>query len=66
MSRQGLVRRAPSAEDGRGAVAIITDEGKALRRRMAPVYVAEVHALLGKHFSEEDLARLDDYLGRLI
>ena len=66
MSRQGLVRRAPSTEDGRGAVAIITDEGKALRRRMAPVYAAAVHDLFGRHFAEEDLARLDEYLGRLI
>jgi DNA-binding MarR family transcriptional regulator len=38
LEREGLVRREAVPGDGRGAYAVITDEGIALLRRMWPVY----------------------------
>ena len=46
MEHAGLVERRSSPEDGRGVVAMMTDEGLGLLERMAPVHVEGVRAHL--------------------
>jgi DNA-binding MarR family transcriptional regulator len=61
----GHVARAASEEDGRGQVLTITKSGRALRRRMWPVYAAAIEAVIGSHLSETEASTLGDLLGRL-
>jgi DNA-binding MarR family transcriptional regulator len=61
----GHVARTASEEDGRGQILTITKSGRALRRRMWPVYAAAIEAAIGSHLSETEATMLGDLLGRL-
>lgn len=52
LEQEGLVTRARSAEDGRAAYVTITDEGRALRKRMWKVYQAAVAELFLPQFDD--------------
>ncbi len=65
MAAAGLVAKAPSAEDGRGLVLTITAAGRALRRRMWPVYAAAIEEAVGRHFTDSEAGSLAILLGRL-
>jgi DNA-binding MarR family transcriptional regulator len=58
MEHAGLVERTTSAEDGRGVVCAMTDEGYALLETMAPVHVNGVRDYLVDLASEEDFEAL--------
>jgi DNA-binding MarR family transcriptional regulator len=62
----GYLERRACEEDGRGHRLIITGAGKAIRRRMWPVYSHAIQAALGERLSAQEAAALDDLLGRLI
>ena len=47
MESEGLIRRERCEEDRRGAYCVLTAAGRALRRRMWPVYKAEVDSCFG-------------------
>jgi DNA-binding MarR family transcriptional regulator len=65
MEAENLVERQPVADDARGAAIAITEKGRALRRRMWPVY----EAAIGRHFADrlslDEIARLDRMLAKL-
>lgn len=61
----GHVARSASEEDGRGQILTITKSGRAMRRRMWPVYSDAIAAAVGSHLSEAEAATLGDLLGRL-
>lgn len=61
----GHVARSASEEDGRGQILTITKSGRALRRRMWPVYSAAIAAAVGSHLSEAEATTLGELLGRL-
>jgi DNA-binding MarR family transcriptional regulator len=61
----GYVTRAASEADGRGQVLTITRAGRAMRRRIWPVYAAAIEEAVGRRLSAQDAARLADLLGRL-
>lgn len=65
MERDGLVARLPCPEDGRGAIAVITDAGKEMRSRMWPAYAAAIDRHFAQHFTRTELAQLGNLLGRL-
>lgn len=65
LAAAGYVARAASAEDGRGQVLTITREGRAMRKRMWPVYAAAIEEAVGRHLSSAEAATLADLLGRL-
>jgi DNA-binding MarR family transcriptional regulator len=48
----GLVQRERSEEDRRGAYAVLTAEGKAMRRRMWPVYAQGIKELFADRITE--------------
>ncbi len=47
MESEGLIRREACEEDRRGAYCVLTPAGRALRRRMWPVYKAEIDGCFG-------------------
>jgi DNA-binding MarR family transcriptional regulator len=66
MERAGYVERQTCAEDGRGQIVAITPAGKAMRRRMWPVYAAAIQDAFGQHLTAKQAESLDALLGALI
>ncbi|MGA4508407.1 MarR family winged helix-turn-helix transcriptional regulator [Propionibacteriaceae bacterium G1746] len=58
MERDGLVSRTPAADDGRGVVAILTDEGFALLVAAAPTHVQSVRDIFVDVVAPDDYAAL--------
>jgi len=65
LAAAGYVERTASEEDGRGQVLTITRAGRAIRRRIWPVYAAAIEEAVGCHLSDRDATTLGDLLGRL-
>ena len=65
MEAKGLVRREPCVEDGRGALVVVTDKGRALKQRMWPIYAKAIGARFSERFAEAELAALVQLLGKL-
>lgn len=61
----GYIARSASEEDGRGQRLTLTESGRAIRRRMWPVYADAIAAAVGSRLSESEAATLGDLLGRL-
>jgi DNA-binding MarR family transcriptional regulator len=66
MEKAGYVQRQACTEDGRGQIVAITPAGKAMRRRMWPIYAAAIQHAFGRHLSEQQAKNLDALLGTLI
>ena len=62
----GLVQRARAEEDRRGAFAVVTAEGRALRKKMWPVYAAGIKELFEDHLTERDATQMEDILRRIL
>jgi DNA-binding MarR family transcriptional regulator len=60
---RGLVKVAPSPEDGRVSIAHITPKGTELIERIAPEHVSEVRRLIFDHLEPGQVAALADALG---
>ncbi len=65
LEAQGHVARAASEDDGRGHVLAITAKGRAMRRKIWPVYAAAIEAAVGAHLSPTEARALGDLLERL-
>lgn len=66
LANAGHVIRKASAEDGRGHVLTLTASGRALRRRMWPVYAGAIEEAVGQHLSDTDAKTLGGLLARLV
>ena len=66
MEKAGYVARHACADDGRGQIVAITPAGKAVRRRMWPVYAAAIEEALGRRLSKAEAKTLDALLGALL
>lgn len=66
VERAGYVERRACQDDGRGQLIVITDTGKAMRRKMWPVYARAIEGAMGQHLSAKQTAALDRLLGLLI
>jgi DNA-binding MarR family transcriptional regulator len=58
LESRGWAARAACAEDGRGQVARLTDDGRAMLERTAPGHVAEVRRLVFDRLAPEQVAQL--------
>jgi DNA-binding MarR family transcriptional regulator len=58
LESRGWVRRGTCPEDGRGQVAGLTEEGRAVLARTAPGHVAEVRRLVFDRLTPEQVAQL--------
>ncbi|SFP87091.1 transcriptional regulator, MarR family [Geodermatophilus dictyosporus] len=65
LEERGWVRREVCAEDGRGLLAVLTDEGFAALEAAAPVHVESVRTHLFDQLSPEQVAALED-IGRTL
>ena len=66
IDQAGYVERRACADDGRGQLIAITDRGKAIRRKMWPIYARAIQSAVGEHLSTAQADALDVLLGRLI
>ena len=66
MQAAGLVARCGCPEDGRGQVVALTDAGRAMLQRMAPVHAAAVQRALGARLSAQEAEALASLLGKLV
>ena len=62
----GLVERERAEEDRRGAFAVVTAEGRALRKKMWPIYAAAIKELFEDHISEREATQMGDILRRIL
>src|SRR5215831_18512479 len=66
IERAGFLERRACKEDGRGQLVAITERGKAIRRKMWPIYAQAVQATVGRRLSAKQAKTLDILLGLLI
>jgi len=62
----GLVARRQTREDGRGACAVLTDKGRALRRRMWAVYQPAIAKLFNRHLGTTQHGQMQAVLRRVL
>ena len=65
-SLAAAVERRACVDDGRGQLIGITDRGRAIRRKMWPIYARAIQSAVGEHLSAAQADALDALLGRLI
>ncbi|WP_293868436.1 MarR family transcriptional regulator [uncultured Alsobacter sp.] len=66
MERDGLVRREACPSDGRGQWVALTQDGRALRERMWPVYRDAIGAHVGAKLDKAEAATLARLLAKLL
>jgi DNA-binding MarR family transcriptional regulator len=62
----GLVAREDCAEDGRGYDLVLTRAGRAMRRKMWPVYEAEIERVFSRHVTADEARTIGEALGRAV
>jgi DNA-binding MarR family transcriptional regulator len=60
LEKDGLVGREGCASDGRGSLAVLTDEGMAAVERAAPGHVETVRAALFDHLTPEQVRQVEE------
>ena len=66
LCQAGYVERKPCENDARGQVLVITDAGKALRKKMWPVYLESIQRHIGAHLSVDEARALCALLVRVV
>ena len=66
IEHEGYIEREACLDDGRGRIVHITEKGKAMRRKMWPIYAHAIETVVGRSLNSEQLAALDGALGSLI
>jgi DNA-binding MarR family transcriptional regulator len=66
MEKEGLIARERCEEDKRGAYCVLTTAGRALRRRMWPVYKGRIDECFGDHVTVEEARALAATLEKII
>jgi DNA-binding MarR family transcriptional regulator len=62
----GLVAREECTEDGRGYDLVLTRAGRAMRRKMWPVYEAEIERVFSRHVTADEARAIGEALGRAV
>lgn len=62
----GYTVRRSAEDDGRGYRVAITDEGRAIRRAMWPVYAQAIEESFARHLTGGDVERLSEILGKIV
>ena len=66
MERAGYVEKRAFDGDGRGHTVSITKAGRAIRKKMWPVYANAIEEAVGQHLSDEQAGTLGDLLGNIL
>jgi DNA-binding MarR family transcriptional regulator len=62
----GLIERQDCPEDRRGYDLLLTRAGRAMRKKMWPVYEARIKELFSSHLSVEEARVIGEALGRAV
>jgi DNA-binding MarR family transcriptional regulator len=62
----GLIRRVDTTHDRRGYDCVITRAGLVMRKKMWPIYKAEIERLFSRHITIDEARTLGDALGRAV
>ena len=65
LENEGLITRKPCEEDRRGAWCVITQAGRALRKRMWPIYEAQVNTCFSDLITREEAIAMDGALEKV-
>lgn len=65
MAKAGLVEQLPCEKDGRGQRVVVTKEGKAVRRRMWPVYGNAIQNAVGSKLTLTEAGEMATLLKKL-
>lgn len=65
MEKRGFVERVPCPEDARGAIILITEQGRTLRRDMWPIYSTAIKRRFADRLDEGDAETLARLLAKL-
>lgn len=65
MEKAGFIARRSDPEDRRAQFVLITDEGRALRRKMWPVYAEALNVALGEKLKDKQAQKLGKLLSKL-
>jgi DNA-binding MarR family transcriptional regulator len=63
---EGLVAREPAPDDARGAFAVLTPAGRAMRRKMWPVYGAAIDELFTRHLSAAERKAMEAAFAKVL
>ena len=66
MEQKNLLKRLPFAEDGRGQLVAITEQGQDMLRRMWPTYRTSLQDHVGSKLNNSEMAKLAALLQRLL
>jgi DNA-binding MarR family transcriptional regulator len=66
LADEQLIVREPCPEDRRGAYCVITAAGRALRRRMWPIYREAIDARFARHLSDAEAGAMSAALERVL
>jgi DNA-binding MarR family transcriptional regulator len=66
MCQAGYIEKRPCDSDARGQVLVITDKGRAIRKKMWPVYHASIQRHIGSYLSADDARALCALLVRVV
>ena len=66
MQRRGLIAREDCASDGRGALAVLTEAGRAAIERAAPAHVETVRQLVFDGLTHDQLTALTEVTTRVL
>jgi DNA-binding MarR family transcriptional regulator len=65
LERDGLLQRERTAQDRRGAYAVLTEEGRNALDRARPVYAQAIVDYFARYLSEAEVRVITDALGRI-
>jgi len=65
MEKAGMITRERCTEDRRGAYCVLTSAGRALRKRMWPVYKGQIDACFGERITPEEARTLAGTLEKI-
>ena len=65
LEKEGLIVRAPCADDARGQWVVITEKGRAAQARTWKVYAKAIQKHVGEKLDDKAAATLAELLGRL-
>src|SRR5262245_16814687 len=66
LCQAGYVEKPRCESDARGQVLVITEKGRALRKKMWPVYLASIQRHIGTHLTAEEARALCALLVRVV
>lgn len=62
----GLIAREDCAEDGRGCDLVLTRAGRAMRKKMWPVYESGIERVFSRHVSADEARAIGEALARAV